>query len=671
MKKLSTLLMAGLLIVAVSGPAPAWEFSMTGNFEWTYLMVAQGGQNGFFGPLNQVGPLDTLAIGPNAAVFNWAALNTWVGARLLSGTNFGLVSGKDASWQYMRIVMNPEIRVNPAIRLRAQYWIGSFNNWSFSSGAAGTVFDQAALMWNPSPGTNSDMGSGYYLNQQTASAGSRPIATGQWNLFWATIQLPWGTLVFGKRPGPFGMGLGNGEGERTFASESLALIAPYGPLRIGAYMYPWRQGTLLDCFRNINFGASSLSAPVAALGQFANATIGTRYQKLWDLSGIREQLPHSGMFVVYSNGPLEAGILAEYYQNHQGPEHVGTKTSTIASNTGAYDLMPTIDHSIYDGIMYVKYNNGRFFFNAEVDWDDFQTRFQPGRVLLTNGTGNSPVDFFGFGAGSVYQPVNTEVWQWASEFGFLCGPSKLSFLYAWMGGPDRRDGFWISKSNWNNVGFGIVSCNGPLMMEYSYLLSYTYAGGLNFRDGMGGGGMTDATVAATRLDYAMAANLNWYGTFFWAWRNSGGWPVGCLTINPGLTTVPNGAAVGTLSHGGANSVDLFGYSNTEGYPAAPAVGVPNIPDNNLGWEVTTGVDWKLLEGFVVNLRGAYWQPGEWFKFACVDRTKATAVTAQGRISPLGAVNPVMFSLNGTPLAVNPSKSIDPIWAFTGVLNVDF
>ncbi|HTY26195.1 MAG TPA: hypothetical protein VMC85_23905, partial [Desulfomonilaceae bacterium] len=313
MKKLLTLLMAGLLIVAVSGPAPAWEFTMTGNFEWTYLLVAQGGTNGFFGPLNVVNPaLQGLAIGPNGAQINWAALNTWVGARRLSGTQFGLVTGEDASWQYMRMVMNPEIRVNPAVRIRGQYWIGSFNNYNFSSGAAGNVFDQAALTWAPTLGVNTDLGAGYYMNQQTGSAISRPIATGQWNLLWATAQLPWGTLVFGKRPAPFGMGLGNGEGERTVCSESLALVAPYGPLRIGLYMYPWRQGVFLDHFRNINWGSSSLSAPSTAVGRYVNNTTGTRYEKLWDLSGIRLQLPHSGFFVTYSNGPLEAGVILEY-----------------------------------------------------------------------------------------------------------------------------------------------------------------------------------------------------------------------------------------------------------------------------------------------------------------------------------------------------------------------
>ena len=50
MKKLRMALLAGLLIAAVCVPAHAWEFAMTGNFEWTYHYIAQGGTNGFFGP---------------------------------------------------------------------------------------------------------------------------------------------------------------------------------------------------------------------------------------------------------------------------------------------------------------------------------------------------------------------------------------------------------------------------------------------------------------------------------------------------------------------------------------------------------------------------------------------------------------------------------------------
>ena len=65
----------------------------------------------------------------SSATVNWTAMNTWVGARKLSGTQFGLVTGWTRPCSTLKMVMNPEIRVNPAVRIRGQYWIGSYNNW--------------------------------------------------------------------------------------------------------------------------------------------------------------------------------------------------------------------------------------------------------------------------------------------------------------------------------------------------------------------------------------------------------------------------------------------------------------------------------------------------------------------------------------------------------------
>ena len=39
---------------------------------------------------------------------------------------------------------------------------------------------------------------------------------------------------------------------------------------------------------------------------------------------------------------------------------------------------------------------------------------------------------------------------------------------------------------------------------------------------------------------------------------------------------------------------------------------PYVDDGYLGWEANAGVDWKLLEGFKMNVRYSYWAPGDWF-----------------------------------------------------------
>jgi len=657
MKKLRMVLLAGLLIAALCAPAHAWEFSMTGNFQYTYEYFAQGGPNGFFGQQNTVSPgLTGLAGG--AAGPNWFGTNFWAGSRLLSGIQYGVVSGLNTDIIWSRMVMNPEIRVNPAIRLRGQYWIGGFQTWA---GGAANGYDAATGNgFGNVLGSNTDQGSSVYLLQQTGNAITRPISTGQWNLLWATAQTPWGILVFGKRPFAFGMGM-NADGEHTLSSESFALVAPYGPLRIGAACHPWRQGVFIDNTRNLAGGVAGNSATAAAifaggggLGTGATNTSGTSYPKFWDASGQRLQLPQVGMFVTYSNGPLDAGVIYEHWQNHQGPESAGTQLAQLTN--------VTTDEQYEDGMAYVKYNNGRFFFNAEVGWWRWNTRFQK-PAILPAGVGNEGGVAAMPGLGSIYQPVNNEGWNFASEIGALCGPGKVSAIYAFSPGPDRRQGIWISRSEWNDIAYGNVPCNVMLFLPYSYLMTYQYATGLNFRNSLGEGGLTDATGVGARLDYAVAANLNWYGSFFWAWRNSGAWPWGTLTIDAGAAATLNGM----------NAVQVFGI-NVQGGPAPQntgAIRAPNIPDNNLGWEFTTGVDWKLLEGLTMNLRGAFWQPGEWFKFACIDRqiAQTTILLPSGHL----ALRP--FQPDGTEIGagfgINPAKTIDPIWAFTGSLNVDF
>ncbi|MGO9119162.1 MAG: hypothetical protein ACLQPD_16340 [Desulfomonilaceae bacterium] len=648
MKKLRMVLLAGLLIAALCAPAHAWEFAMTGNFQWTYEAFDQAGPNGFFGPQG----VASAGLAGLGATSNWFYPNFWAGARLLSGTQYGMLGELNSRVIWSRMVLNPEIRVNPAIRLRAQYWVGGFQTWN-GGGSGGTTIDAAGTVFGNLIGSDTDQGNSVYLLQQTGNAITRPLSTGQWNMLWATAQTPWGILVFGKRPFAFGMGL-TADGEHTLSSESLALIAPYGPLRIGVSIHPWRQATFLDAARNINTNTG-----VGQLGQIVTNTTAPRSIKFWEGGSQRLTLPQTGGFVTYSNGPLDAGIVWELFQEHQDPNIQSTK---VAGAVGA----PTVDEVVEDGIAYVKYNNGRFFFNSEIGWWRWNTRFQPGaNAVLPEVPVVGPN---GVGIGSIYQPVNNEGWQFATELGALCGPSKLSLLYSWIPGPDRRQGIWMSRSSWNDIAYGNVPCNVMLFLPYSYLMTYQYASGLNFRNALGEGGLTDATGVGARLDYAVAANLNWYGSFFWAWRNSGAWPWGVLTIDQGTT-----GAAPNVGINGANAVQVYGIDVQGG--AAPQNGgvagnfAPNIPDNNLGYELTTGIDWKLLEGLTMNMRAAFWQPGEWFKFACLDRSQVATTHAMGN-THIG-LNSIAGEGIIAGFGINPSRSIDPIWAFTGSLNVDF
>ncbi|HMK35578.1 MAG TPA: hypothetical protein VK463_10955, partial [Desulfomonilaceae bacterium] len=120
MKKLLTLLSVGLLVAALALPVHAWEFAMNGSFEWTYQYFSQNDRNGFFGTYDV-----STAAALGAGNPFYPSMNMWSGARWLNGVNFGLVTGEDAVIQYSRMYLEPEIRVNPAIRIRGKYNIGN------------------------------------------------------------------------------------------------------------------------------------------------------------------------------------------------------------------------------------------------------------------------------------------------------------------------------------------------------------------------------------------------------------------------------------------------------------------------------------------------------------------------------------------------------------------
>jgi hypothetical protein len=61
-----------------------------------------------------------------------------------------------------------------------------------------------------------------------------------------------------------------------------------------------------------------------------------------------------------------------------------------------------------------------------------------------------------------------------------------------------------------------------------------------------------------------------------------------------------------------------------------------------------------LEGLTFRSQFAYWQPGDWFKWAYVDYSNNNTVAVGGANYP-----------------VNPNRGIDPLIGFQGSLVVDF
>ncbi len=549
-----------LCFVFYSGAAFAWEFTMQGAFSWELESIGQLGQNGFFGRYDV--DAGSGIVGAPAGTF--APLNAWLGEQ-----GGGIVSGSDGSWNTQYMVVDMQLRINTALRIRGQYYIGA---WNPPSGAA----------------TGSLVAS-EYLNSRLPGI-QQSISPGYWNLMYLSAQLPWGSLSLGKRPSTWGTGLSrNGTESRT--SESFSITAPCGPLRFGLSFYPSRVGST---------------------GDYYNPDFDKNNTRIWD-----ETAPN----ITYRYGALDTGVIFVATNRHRGGEGiVDTPDNRL---TGSYrDRYET-----YGGA-YIKYYPSPIFFNAELTW------FQQTNRNRRKTAGGAP-------AANV-RDTYIEHWRWMTEVAALAGPMRVSLLYAWFSGGDRRDGRQIDRT-------GILESdsfsNTGLFRPYSYLQVYGYGLGHFVNGSTGNGYAEDASICGARVDYSLAANLNLFATFFRADRvsQSGfGWGA----IRP---DVPAGAPFVAGEYGGG--VELgFGPN-----------GAPSIPDSDLGWEINAGFVWQILEGFVVNATFAYWQPGNWYKFACIDKGVTNWANPPGA---LGSADPADWG-------INPDRSIDPIWGMELVLNGEF
>ncbi len=561
-KRLSLALvaLAGLYLVLSSGPVAAWEFSMEGAFSWELEAIGQLGKNGFFGRYDS--DAGSGIVGAPAGTF--APLNAWLGEQ-----GGGIVSGSDGSWntQYMSIDM--QLRMNNALRIRGQYYIGEWNP--------------------PSDAATGNLVASEYLNSRLPGI-QQAMSPGYWNYVYLSAQLPWGILSLGKRPSAWGTGLSwNGTESRT--SESFSITAPYGPLRIGLSFYPSRRGSS---------------------GDYYNPDFDKNNTRIWDATA-----PN----ITYRCGALDTGVIFVANNRHRGGEGI-VDTPDNRQTLGYRDRYET-----YAGA-YIKYYPSPIFFNAELTW------FQQTNRNRRKDAGGAPA--------ANIRDTYIEHWRWVTEISTLAGPMRVALLYAWFSGGDRRNGRQIDR---NGILDSDSFSNTGLFRPYSYLQVYGYGLGHFVNTTTGNGYAEDASIYGARVDYSVAANLNLFGTFFWAERASrSGFGWGC--IRPDISA---DAPFVAGEYGGG--VELgFGPN-----------GAPSIPDSHLGWEVNAGFVWQLLEGFVVNATFAYWQPGNWYKFACIDKGVLNWANPPGA---LGSTNPADWG-------INPDRTIDPIWGMELVLNGEF
>jgi hypothetical protein len=565
-------------------PSAAWEFSMTGSFNWSYQWYNQRGIQGFFGPYNV----------DNGAATRTANLNFWNGGQF--DTN--ITTSADAGWSWFNVEFLPQIKINEAMRFQGKYRLGTYGQPQTSN-----------YQTQDAPGLNN------------------AFSEGQWTLFWSTVNTPWGVVGVGKRRWAFGTGL-QYDGGGMATTESLLIAVPYGPFDIGIGFYPYRFA-----------GSSSIGygdpydlptyMTVSGFG-FPRGQYFSRADKSGSFS--KDVLA----FVNYFRGPINTGVLAAFGSYHIGPEAVLVNSADPLAAPPPWAL----DSHLFHGCAYVKYNNGRFFFNAEAAW-----LYWTDRYLLTTPVPIPPPSVFPLpNPAAVYGLPNNryvEQWKYMIETGVMAGPAKVSLLSAYSPGTDRRAGGFIDRQPAAFVRhdqFDRHLANYSVFHGYGYIFCSNYGSGLNAYNLAGDQGyLRDAFVLAVRMDYAVAANLNVYGSFFWAKRTSNGYSWGCLAPND-------------FNFNGVFADGNVDFTNLNRYPASP-----NIHDTELGYETNFGVDWKLLEGWTAGVVVGYWQPGKWFSYACIDRS------VPGWNTGTAANN----------FGTRPNRTIDPVIGGEFIMRLEF
>ena len=548
-------------------------------FAWEFKMT--GGMYWTFQFANQTG--NQGFFGPynvdNGLNTSTANLNYWWSGPVVAQNT---VTGHDANSSYFYVTMEPVIKINPAVRLQGRLRLG---------------------FWNV------PIASIYFT--ENAPGADNAMSEAQWTLFWATATMPWGTIGIGKRAWKFGTGL-QYDGSDGLSTESLILNAPYGPFDLGIAFYPHRAATA---------GQTITVDPYDLVVK--------AYYDPADKSGVIMRDVET--FAVYNNGPIQIGTLVAYGAYHIGPE------GQLVNPTGL-PIPPSVpvlaqDSFYFHGTTFTKYNNGRFFFNGEAAWLYWSDRLT-GPALLGVGVTTPPLP----------SQRDTEQWRYMTETGVMSGPGRLTLLSVWSPGPDRRNSQLIGRQSaafvWHPT-FDTFLGNYDVLRPYSYLFTYNYGAGFDAYNLSLDGYLRDAWVLASRLDYAVAANLNWYGTFLWADRTSNGYGWAC--ISPNDINMP------------PQFTNRIGNDGNVQFALNGAAGSPNIPDRSLGWEVTTGVDWQILDGLTVGFLAAYWQPGRWFSYACIDRS----------------VPEWNVPSAGNNWGTRPAKTIDPIFGGQFTMNFTF
>jgi hypothetical protein len=573
MKISGRLLTVVLLVLATVLPTYAWELKMDAAYQFRYSYLSRVGPDDLYGNVEQA--QGSLGSGQTTIGFSGPWNNQMLVETLSS-------KGSDASWSQQRLILYPRFIVNPAVSVNAEYAFQGLLNGPYSGG----------YNW-----VNPPQFDGWMLNGSRSEDGTDAIGTGFLRTLYLDAELPWGRLKLGRMP--FGFGLGwSGLHTDDFRPTLVSLTTPYGPLTFLAAFGLGDTGEYTDPYDTRNANRTPFTIASA---------VDRNEIKKWD----------SIFALRYAQGPLDMGFLWKWTiwnKVHSAPflswtlrdDMTGSRITAPVSfgyfqstdpnggpGSGTIDQPINSDVFLNLFVLYMKYSNGRFFFNGEWDQEYFVVKRQGSRSI----------------SGYPYALM--------VEAGTLYGPSKLTLAGFVKTGHQRSggelnfnrtagsNGVTQVSDKWNEYitpGRGLTA-----IKPYTFLLDYFGSGNNSF------GWFNDFIGVGGRFDYAIAANLNMYTTYLYARRQSrtGSW---WGQYNGGIAVSPTRAS--------------------------------DVPDSNLGWEANVGVDWKLLENMSVDTKFGVWQPGNWFKHAYMDLSTLNTIpdpfsNADVRINPGRGLSPII------------------------------
>ena len=646
-----------IFVLQVNTVSAQFDFTLSAQSDFLYGVYGQMGSNGFFGPYD----VDTSPGG------NYAPLNGWMGVRDVG--NF--VSGSNGAASTTSLQFNPKARVGWAT-VTARYGINPYNT-ATTQGTYVTISPGVLTTWSIDVDTPIAR-FGYGKSQFQRAFGLQFSANRTAEYLSAETSFPvpnlMGALVgsgilprrmlnwFNPSYWPTYRRKKNDKGEyvgpedefykrefEVFSAEngfSPPLKDPTATRQLPEEELPpgergWRAKR--------RKATTEEDEQRFAWGHFGPGRITLGYG-FYPWQGIQEQAVSWNIYDVnasrtanvlgymrYDSWDLSAGIGGIYTSFHFGPESQGTPSNR-------QHQAPT-DTAIDEGWAFLRYNNGWLFFSTELDWYQSVVRHQrslSGDFLLQRLGATAQItevvpDNVN-GSGSFFAPDYVESWRYMAELGVMVGPAMVRLFYSHMPGPDRRHGIRIDRQPFIQDQQHTAMY---LFNPYSMVLSYGYGGGVNSF-----GDLSDASIIGARIDYAMAANLTVSGSFCHATRVSHGYPIGFI--------MPDTAS---NNFGGVVYLGDYDYRRFNAAFEPFDTMIPSIPERDLGWEATMEILWKLLEpqdqgvgAWGVIFRAAFWKPGDWFKYACIDK------------SVLGWNNP----LTAPNWGVNPNRDIDPVYA---------